>query len=90
MAFIPVQDIKVSIGGAAATSGTIFNCTIYGFQMSFGVGEGQTTCSLNIVNENGVYPPELTEVDPRTGQVKYLSYLTPIDFAVGKNIAGGG
>ena len=89
MAFIPVQDIKVSIGGAAATSGTIFNCTIYGFQMSFGVGEGQTTCSLNIVNENGVYPPELTEVDPRTGQVKYLSYLTPIDFAVGKNIAGG-
>ena len=63
MAFIPVQDIEVLIGGAAAKSGTIFNCTIYGFQMSFGVGEGQTML-LNIVNEMEFIPPELTEVDP--------------------------
>lgn len=89
MAFIPVQDIKVSIAGAAPTNGTIFGCVIYGFQMSFGVAEGQTTCSLNIVNENGVYPPGLTEVDPVTGQVPYLSYLTPIDFIIGDNVGGG-
>ena len=89
MAFIPVQDIKVSIAGAAPTNGSIFGCVIYGFQMSFGVAEGQTTCSLNIVNENGVYPPGLTEVDPVTGQVPYLSYLTPIDFIIGDNVGGG-
>ena len=88
MAFVPVQDIKVSIGGAAVTQGTIFGCLIYGFEMSFGIGEGQTTCSMNIVNENGIYPPELTEVNPVTQEVKYLSYLRPITLAIGGNTGG--
>lgn len=89
MAFVPVQDIEVSIGGAAATNGTIFGCMIYSFDMSFGVGEGQTTCSMNIVSEKGIYPPELTKIDPRTGQVKYLSFLTPITLTIGGNTSFG-
>lgn len=83
MAFIPVQDIQVSIAGGAPTNGTIFGCMIYGFDMSFGVGEGQTTCSMNIVNKHGVYPSGLTKIDQKTGQVPYLSYLTPITLTLG-------
>ena len=83
MAFIPVQNVSVSIGGSKPTNGTIFGCMIYGFQMSFGIGEGQTTCSMNIVSREGKYPPGLTEINPLTGEVKYLSFMSPITLTVG-------
>lgn len=63
--------------------GTIFgDCMIFAFNMKFGVGESKSTCSLSIINEKGKYPKELTEINQKTSEVPYLSYVNHYDIKV--------
>ena len=81
MAFRKVPNVKVG----KWTPGTIFgDCMIFSFNMKFGIGESKTTCSMSILNEKGKYPKELTEINVKTGQVPYLSFLNHYDIQVGE------
>lgn len=86
MAFLKIPNVTVG----QWKPGTIFgDCMIFSFNMKFGVGEGKTTCSMSILNKKGKYPKELTEVNPKTGDVPYLSYLNHFDILVGDSLATG-
>lgn len=81
MGYRTVPNVRV----AKWIPGTIFgNCMIFSFNMKFGIGESKTTCSMSIMQEKGRYPKGLTEIDLKTGEVPYLSFLNHYDIAVGK------